>query len=415
MNKIKFNIIVFILIIFEVTNLYGQLPSSDTAYEIVFSDEFNGTRLDSSKWLLRFPWHQSSNYNLFWCNPTPNPVPMASVNTWVGFDDHTLNTENCPVDSGTLKLITKKENHWGEVWNWPNGNFQRDTLLFNFTTAMLYSKFDFRYGYFEIKFKLPALPPSPKTYKGHGGTFWLWSGGYNYWSEIDMFEINAYDVNTNSYYQTGCNTHFQETSSSPHITEGLPYYNPGFQPNTWHTIGMNWTSTAIDFYVDGVRQYTAHNHPDSLQPMSIIINCGGNYTPLDNYCVPFDTINSNGTHFPYTYEIDYVKVWQLKKDCNTNLSLSTFNPTTYPNEIHKSVTMGSNISITNQTNQSFWGSDYILINEGTSVDNQSNVLFNVTNCDNISIVRKINANDKSSGDYNIPPPPSFIYKINNEY
>lgn len=394
----------------QILKTFGQLPSNDPAYQLVFSDDFNGTRLDSTKWLKRFPWHQSSNYQIFWCNS--NPVPMAAVKSWISYSNHTLDTTDCKVSNGTLKLITKKENYWGEVWNWPNGVWQRDSLLFRFTTSMLYSKYDFRYGYYEIRFRLPALPPSPKTYKGHGGTFWLWSGGYNYWSEIDMFEINAYDVSTNSYYQTGCNTHFQETSSSPHITEGLPLYSPGFLPNTWHTVGMNWTSTAIDFYVDGVQQYSAHNHPDSLRPMSIIINCGGNYTPLDNYCVPFDTVSTNGTYFPYTYEIDYVKIWQLKKDCNTNVAITTFNPAIYSNQLHKSVTMGTNVNIANQNNQSFWGSNYILINEGTSVNNQSNVLFNITNCNNIDTIRTTGIGVRGIDFY--PPPASFIYKISHK-
>jgi hypothetical protein len=73
--------------------------------------------------------------------------------------------------------------------------------------------------------------------------------------------------------------------------------------------------------------------------------------------------------------------------------------------------MGTNVSITNQSNQSFLGTEYVLINAGTTVNNQSNVLFNVTNCTNVSCVRIIPSNSRSP-EYSIPPPPSFIEKCN---
>lgn len=395
---------------------FGQYhPSNDPAYELVWEDSFNSTQIDTSKWIKTFPWHQGTNY--FICDSAAGPYAYAAIKKSI------TDTTNCKLSGGTLKLITRKENYMGQCWSWPecpaipdpcnvpnspcqNGFcFHWDTLPFSFTTAMLYSIWDFRYGYFEIKFKLPPLPVPPKTLRGHGGTFWLWSAGDDYYNEIDIFEINADDNSGNYYYASG-NSHFSPDTTDPNSD----YFSYGyFTPDTWHTVGINWTSNSIEYYHNNILKYVSFNNPHLLGPMAIIITCGGNYVPLDNYCVPFDTLGPESTHFPYTYEIDYVKVWQHKKHCNNSLVLTQYNSLFYPNKLHKSVTLGTNVQINNQTQKSNWASDFILMNETTEIDSNSDFLFNTTNCEDILNQRNVN--------YRIPgpKPPSFLWKLNYHY
>jgi len=47
-------------------------------------------------------------------------------------------------------------------------------------------------------------------------------------------------------------------------------------------------------------------------------------------------------------------------------------------------------------------------------NNQSNVLFNITNCTNVSCVKTILSSSRG-GEYSIPPPPSFIKKCMSNY
>jgi hypothetical protein len=192
--------------------------------------------------------------------------------------------------------------------------------------------------------------------------------------------------------------------------EAMKSIDPWTECKDVNVTASNWTTGAMEFYYDNELKWTSRNHPDSISPMPIIINCGGNYTPTDNYCTPFDVLGPDSTHFPYTIEIDYVKVWQWKKNCEQDIVITSFNPTKYPNKLHKSVTMGSNINITSQNNQSFWGSEYVLINPQTTVDNQSNVLFNTTLCDSVFFERIIPAGSNDE-EYRRPPPPSFLYKL----
>jgi len=397
---LKFGVLAIILHFMLTSQSKAQLPSNDPDYELVWYDNFNTPQLDTSKWNKTFPWHQGSNYNTAFCGQNGWVVPVAAVKAWRDANWN-LDTTDCKINNGTLKLITRKENYLGPVWNWPNGIWTISYLPFKFTTAMLYSKWDFRYGYFEIQFKLPPVPASPKNLQGHGATFWLWSGDYGNYSEIDGFEINGYDPNLQQYYIAGGNSHYAAGSGQPN--SDFHSYN-NITPNTWHTMGINWTSHSIEYYIDNALQFTSYNHPDSLSPMALIITCGGNYAPVDNYCEPFDT-SATGTYFPFIYEINYVKIWQPKKDCNTDITLANFNPTTYSNKLHKSITMGTNISITNQSNQSFWGQDYILMNNQTYIDENSNVSFNVTDCNNISYIRKRSLIIAE------PMPKEFLYRL----
>jgi hypothetical protein len=432
---IKLFVLMLLVSIIHATKTLGQvLPKNDPAYYLAWADTFKSTNLDTTKWSKTFPWHQNSNYYSEFCNKSVH-IPMAAIKAWRDTINWNLDTTNCKINNGSLKLYTRKENYQGIVWRWPNcasdtcqnnprytkyWNTAHDTcftcwadfpLPFKFTTAMLFSKDTFHYGYFEIKFMLDSIPTNGKNLQGHGATFWLWGGGENTYDEIDCYEINAYDSATGVYYTGLGNSHY---SANINVTPANSVPAPSvysFSPNVWHTAGINWTSNAIDYYYDGIFQFESHNYPNVLKAMSIIITLGGSYVPEDNYCEAFDTIASGsnlGTKFPYTYQIGYVKVWQLKTNCTRDTTLSNFNASTYPNKLYNSITMNG-VSLTNQTRQSFWGANYVLLNVGTSVDANSNVLFNTNNCSNISFKKT-----KSSSFYG-PMPAAFQYKLSMHY
>jgi beta-glucanase (GH16 family) len=80
-------------------------------------------------------------------------------------------------------------------------------------------------------------------------------------------------------------------------------------------------------------------------------------------------VNAN-TVFPAYYDIDYIKIYQLKTDCNANFAICNFNPNTYDYKVKKSISIGgsgctSNIS-TNHT-VAFRATDSIEFKEGTTI------------------------------------------------
>jgi len=414
---LKLIMIIFVtrFLLMTTTPSYAQTPPVDPAYELVYAEEFNGAVIDSTFWFQRYPWHQRTNYKYLWCNTT-TLIPQAAIKVWKSYSNHTLEQSNTPLSGGKLLLTTKKGDYWGEVWNWPGGIWERDSLLFHFTAGMIFSKFHIKYGYFEMRFKYPELPPTPKNYGGHGGGFWLWSGGdgtvTNYWSEIDFPETNAYCEDCDDQYNhamVGC--HYQKFANTTANHEAKVLGN--FEPGVWYKTALNWTSNSIEYYINDVLVHSSLNNPEKMSPMFMIVNQGGCYQPLDNYCVPYDTINANGTQFPYINEIDYIRVYQPNTSSNNGYFLTSFNPATYINSVHVSIITGGTFNLENVTNQSFWASDYILMNEGTTIGNGNSVLFNVCLKDKV-FSRVYPINDKSGGTVE-EVPGSIIDKMNHNY
>jgi hypothetical protein len=415
----------FVISIFITNKSYSQLPPADPAFKLVYADEFSGDTISIYNWRRTYPWHQSSNYANF---NLAAPVPMAAIKI-----ENTSNL-NCYADSGTLKLVSRKVENLNNVWNWPycssdschNGGghdlscvlppnysetsncWDRDPFPFHFTSGMLFSNHSFRYGYFEIRFRIPNNFAYKENYKGHGAGFWLYSGGDGInsdWSEIDFPEINAYCPTCTTIQHYGMsNTHYREIDDSVK-SDPSPYYN--FEPNTWYKTAIYWTSNSIEFYINDELFFVSDNHASELVAMHPIINLGGQYQPLDNFRVPYDTVSPIATQFPFTFEIDYFRVYQHKHDldCSTDTTLNSFSLSNYGNKLYNTITMGTNINIANVAYQSFWASDYVLLNEGTFIDANSTVLINTNECDDIVFT-------KTRNDEPIQPPKSFLDKLN---
>jgi beta-glucanase (GH16 family) len=244
---------------------------------------------------------------------------------------------------------------------------------------MLLSKKQFKYGYFEIRFKLPGAAPAGKHWNG-SPNFWLYQGndtnGTPY-CEIDIYEINGYN---NTYTS---NIHYRRSNWT---TDSSQFHSPGtISGNTWHTAGLLWTSDAVKYYLDGVNVYDMTKkevRTDSLMPMQIVIDVSA---PANNFCTYFDA----NTAFDYTYEVDYVKVWQLNYGCSQNdkTFCSNFDPANY-GRIYKSVVLdGSSCvdAITNKNYTDALGTKYVTLDAGFSIDNNSTVIINSQGCSSDTI------------------------------
>ena len=385
----------------------SQVPNNDPAYELVWADSFNtsGVQVDTGKWAQKWPWNMSDSV-VGTCNPTAN-VDCAfrkwHLTSGHPAGDYYIDTINCKKSGGILSLYSRKENFSGECWNWPlcnsssdpqctsncgtqkpctnNKCFRCDNKQFKYTAGMLLSKYKFKYGYFEIRFK---LPPADTAFK-LGPNFWLWASdgpsGPCPWSEIDVFEIKGNDRTRSTGYR-----YDNTVRTITDTTGGQHAIYPAMSADTWHTAGVLWTNEDIITYFDGQPVQNIWNtniKPDSIISMYIIVDIN---SPAHNFCLRYNT-NSTGT---YQYQIDYVKVWQLKQDCNTDKTYcSSFNATTYDSKLYQTVAIGGSgcsDAITNNRKTSIYGKNYVLLNEGFSVDNDSSdsnayVLMNTHKCD----------------------------------
>lgn len=203
------NILILLLIFIQIS-IKAQYPPNNSLYQLVFADEFNYSNIVkvdslSKRWHSIWPWNQSSlQYTCdFNGDHKPDLLPIDQI-AYI-----TLNFENCTLNNGILSITSKKENYNGKVWNRWVSNLPVDTFVnFIYTTGMLLSKYEFQYGYYEVRCKLP-LPTRVNSIQGLGPNFWMYGANSSCnWSEIDVFEFAGETTNIINYHTS--NIHYQK-------------------------------------------------------------------------------------------------------------------------------------------------------------------------------------------------------------
>ncbi len=252
----------------------GMIREARAVTNLVWSDEFDGTSIDTTKWTFDI-----GNGADGWGNQER--------------EYYTSRTNNAYVAGGVLHIVARQESFGG----------------FPYTSARmktqgLYWK---KYGYIEFRAKLPQ-----------GLGFWpaLWMLGTNIASvgwpacgEIDVME-NKGSVPT----QIGVAIHYSDANNN-HLYNSTPYTLPGGGSVTnFHTYALRWATNSLSFYVDGALVQTWTSWSSSTgpypapynQPFFFLMNLavGGSYLGY-----PSDaTINANTT-FPGEMQVDYVRVY----------------------------------------------------------------------------------------------------------
>jgi beta-glucanase (GH16 family) len=254
------------------------LPRSIKAalsWNIVWSDEFNGTAINPNIWSF-----ETGNNN-GWGNNE--------------LEYYTGRTQNAYVTNGLLHIVARRESLAGS----------------SYTSARMKSQGHFAkaYGRFEFRAK---LPPG----LGYWPALWLLGSnigtvGWPACGEVDVMENKGSvleKVQGTIHYSNSSNQHLQATG----------YYNLASSDSVtnFHSYMLEWTTNAIRWYVDNQLYETQTNWSSSTgpypapfnQPFFIVMNLaiGGGYLgdPSTN------TINAN-TVFPGEMQVDYVRVWDL--------------------------------------------------------------------------------------------------------
>ncbi len=204
---------------------------------------------------------------------------------------------------------------------------------YQFTSGMINNSksFGFKYGYVETRVKMPkgfALWPA----------LWLrdW-GGWGY--EIDAFEgfdRSSRTFRTSYWWGNGSNRSTENDGGDIGLSVGgvpcrqhVPIPASSWSASAcslangvdlsagYHTIGLNWTATKYELYLDGVKRWTSPAGADVADTYNHLIlnlalgNSSFEFDWVDEPVKPFDANLFNSTYFPKrTIEWDYVRVWQ---------------------------------------------------------------------------------------------------------
>lgn len=301
----------------------SSASSSSVGWELVWSDEFDGTSIDTNKW----------NFE---------------KNCWGGGNDekqcYTDRAENSFVADGVLNIVAKREDFTGP--DTPEGD-GTTTKTLPYTSARLRTKNiqEWTFGRFEIRAKLPF---------GQGTWPAIWmlptDSPYGVWAasgEIDIMEAVNLKVVTNGGVpeaKVHGTLHYGRVSPG-NVNAGASYTLPNNAnpADDFHTYAVEWEEGEIRWYVDGVHfatqtqdgwygQYTQDgllkDAPigapfDKFSKFHLLLNVavGGSWA---------GNVNNKGIDesvFPQTMQVDYVRVYQCSASPSTGKGCATLNGT----------------------------------------------------------------------------------------
>jgi len=211
----------------------NNVPDGPTGvWQLVFSDDFPGTALNTDKWSTCYYWGctDEGNNELEW-----------------------YQTSQVTVRDGTVSLTVVPDRINGK----------------KYVSGMLssYRKFSFRYGYAQIVAKLP---------RGQGlwSSFWTEPESGAWPPEIDVMENWAESDGVHLY------VHYNVANNFDSSTVYLPTASSAF-----HTYGVDWEPGSITWYVDGF--LWARFSVSITQPEYLIANLAVNGKLPPNSAVRF--------------------------------------------------------------------------------------------------------------------------------
>lgn len=294
-------------------------------YELVFSDEFNGTALNPYRWSSQLRWDGEFNgeryeYRVvngedqFYVNilssdeehlrkvaPVFNPFKFNGNRLAIQAIKNPLKTSNDKRSYGSLDEMVSQQNFLSGV-------------------IASHGKFSQKYGYFEARIKIPS-------HVGAFPAFWLfherraWEGTQR--TEIDVMEnlghaphyiYNSFHFfkNVNEYY--GGDANFIKPYPSGQVFTGTDY------SQDFHVYAVEWTPNKIVWLIDGVK-VSELEHPEvNFEELYVKLNLamGGNWTNFpanagglgrsasERFPNPSDLNNFNSPML----EIDYVRAYK---------------------------------------------------------------------------------------------------------
>jgi beta-glucanase (GH16 family) len=243
-------------------------------WQLVWSDEFEGDSLDTSKWSYQYATGASEGLNS-WGN---NELQY-----------YTDRPENIYVEDGELHIVARQESYVNR----------------NYTSARIRSinQGDWKYGRFEIRAKMPEG-------RGLWPAIWMMptDNVYGVWAasgEIDIVELLGHQpsiVHGTLHYGGRWPNNVQSTASYT--------LSSGKFSDDFHTFTLQWTENDMRWYVNDVyyqnqRSWYTQGHPfpapfDQRFHMILNVAVGGNWPGSPNHT----------TVFPQHMIVDYVRVYQ---------------------------------------------------------------------------------------------------------
>ena len=315
-------------------NMMAQIDLNDKNWDTLFIEDFttSGRTWDTLSFL--------SSDDLWRAYPGDGVSSNSEHHVYQFSNSHFNDAD------GQMELVAEyaknqidNNDYYLPLWMLPSyggSGYPSSTNLYYFSGEIDYINYNhqtqqserFRFGYFEIRCKLPEE-------QGAHPAFWLHGADTNpsdsYYEEIDILEYswalgdpiaagwlsvpNPKPTQPGDpwVYSTAIvhNLHGQYVDFDTDVYgQGYPRINYGQSITGWHTYSCEWMPDHIYWYLDGelVNSYFDKDHIPN-HPLTLKTNYA-----IDGY------YNHGGTTWMGTdkMDIDYIRVYQLKWDCDTD-------------------------------------------------------------------------------------------------
>jgi beta-glucanase (GH16 family) len=302
--------LVFLLLAIVSLDIKSQTPINDPHWSLLWEDNFDV--------LNTTIWNVKNNFDHY---GGENEV-------------YTNRSNNVFINSGNLVLRCINESYSCLAADLNiNGCAHQATagVAYNYTSGYVESKppYTAQYGYLEARIKLPYS-------NGLWPAFWTFSGTSGY-QEIDIFEMtpglsdycpprnaSQHLLRTNNIM--GTNIHLNAPGDECTDPYALPSTLMIQDYTQWHTYGIEWSPSKIVWYIDNYPSRYYFNSQITA-PTSIILNLAVN--------------NGYAPSSPADMLVDYVRVYQLNKDCDDVINTSTYDFLLYNNREKNFIDIGS--------------------------------------------------------------------------
>jgi beta-glucanase (GH16 family) len=253
------------------------LKANGTPWECTFSDDFAGTTLDRTKWLVQ---------------------ETATSGFSNGGECHFDRPSNVAVADGSLSLIARRELLPFQC----RGGIYNPVTQYSSGMVSTLNRFSQTYGRFEVRARLATA----RT-RGIQTAFWLWPVNdrhYGAWprsGEIDFMEWYSSHPDRVIPY-----VHYDGDATDPSSTNTNCLVTDVSQ---MHTYAVEWTTQSIKVLIDGTVCIDDHWTPNAPlvkpQPFDQPF-----FLSLTQAIGRAENAPDYATTFPATTQIDYVRVWR---------------------------------------------------------------------------------------------------------
>lgn len=265
------------------TNL-NIIQSAVSEYKLVWSDEFEGSNVNTSKWGFKAFMTEQPHMRLY-------------------SDEKAVKVEN-----GCMNLIAGRLS---------------DTEYYSNTSLTTADTMVFKYGYLEMRAKVPFGKPSHPS-------FWTQSSMHGaedpyVMGEIDIFEHFATKL---PYIQSGIHKWYRDGTGEHYISKqiGRNVFESEQLAEDWHTYALWWTPQTLNFLVDSKVYHIIDisDETGDFGDRNDGMQCFRDYQHIifNNYLMTegmkgqdsntsADVVANPNDKFPIVYSIDYVRLYQL--------------------------------------------------------------------------------------------------------